>query len=225
MGDGDEVVLVGFWTSPSVMRVKIALAEKGVHYLYLEEEHLLQNNKSPLLLKVNPVHQKVPVLIHNNKPVCESLIILQYIADVWSDHRPPLLSEDPYRRSKERFWVDFFNNKIADCGRRMWACKGADQEAAKNEFVEVLKLLEGQLGEKPYFEGDRFGLLDVALVLFACRFYTYEMFCNFSVEKECPKIVQWVKRCSLRESVSKTLPDKYKVYDFVLEVKKMLGIN
>ncbi|KAB2610036.1 glutathione S-transferase parA [Pyrus ussuriensis x Pyrus communis] len=51
------------------MRVKIALAEKGVHYLYLEEEHLLQKNKSPSLLKVNPVHHKVLVLIHKNKPI------------------------------------------------------------------------------------------------------------------------------------------------------------
>jgi len=29
----DEVVLVGFWTSPYVMRVKIALLEKGVEYV------------------------------------------------------------------------------------------------------------------------------------------------------------------------------------------------
>ncbi|KAB2617562.1 glutathione S-transferase parA [Pyrus ussuriensis x Pyrus communis] len=54
------------------MRVKIALAEKGVQYLYLEEEHLLQKSKSPLLLKVNPVHQKVPVLIHKNIGTAQS---------------------------------------------------------------------------------------------------------------------------------------------------------
>ncbi|BBG93519.1 glutathione S-transferase TAU 19 [Prunus dulcis] len=214
--DEDEVVLLGFWTSPYVMRVKIALAEKGVHYYYMEEGDLFKN-KSTLLLKMNPVFKKVPVIIHNDKSICESLIILQYIDDVWNDGAP-ILSEDPYQRAKARFWIDFLT-------RRMWASKGADQEAAKKEFIESLKLLEGELGEKPYFGGDRFGLLDIALVPFSCRFYTYETLCNFSVEKECPKLIEWVKRCSLRESVSKSLPDQYKVYDFVLEFKKMLGIN
>ena len=32
MEDDHEVVLLGFWTSPYAMRVKIALDEKGIHY-------------------------------------------------------------------------------------------------------------------------------------------------------------------------------------------------
>lgn len=51
--------------------------------------------------------------------------------------------------------------QVADCGRRIWASKGEDQEAAKKEFVEWLKLLEIELGDKPYFAGDYFGLLDI----------------------------------------------------------------
>ena len=107
----------------------------------------------------------------------------------------------------------------------MWASKGQDQEAAKEEFIESLRLLEGELGDKPYFGGEKFDLLDIALIPFSCRFYTYEMFCKFSVEKECPKLMEWVKTCNRRESVSKILPDPYKVYNFVLEMKKKLGLE
>ncbi|KAF8391048.1 hypothetical protein HHK36_023348 [Tetracentron sinense] len=71
-----EVVLLGFWPSSFGMRVKIALALKGIKYEYKSED---LRDKSPLLLKMNPVHQKIPVLIHNGKPICESLIMVQYI--------------------------------------------------------------------------------------------------------------------------------------------------
>ncbi|BFG28860.1 hypothetical protein CerSpe_151340 [Prunus speciosa] len=67
----DHVVLLGFWPSPFGMRLRIALAEKGVQYEYKDED---LRNKSPLLLQSNPVHKKVPVLIHNGKAVSESLI-------------------------------------------------------------------------------------------------------------------------------------------------------
>jgi glutathione S-transferase len=74
--DNDQVTLLDFWASPVGMRVRIALAEKGVKYEYKEQS---LRNKSVLLLEMNPVHRKIPVLIHNGKPICESLNIVQYI--------------------------------------------------------------------------------------------------------------------------------------------------
>ncbi|KAK7272666.1 hypothetical protein RJT34_29408 [Clitoria ternatea] len=221
----EEVVLLGFWTSPYVMRVKIALLEKGVEFEYKEEKDIFEDeNKSELLLKSNPIHKKVPTLIHNGRPICESLIILEYIDEVWKQQKQ-LFSHDPYHRAKARFLIDLFDNKVGDCGRRMWASKGEDQEAAKREFVEFLKLLENELGDKPYFAGDYFGLLDIALIPITCRFYTYETLGKFSVENECPRFMAWVRRCNQRESVSKTLPDPFKVFDFVLEIKKRFSIE
>ncbi|KAJ8631428.1 hypothetical protein MRB53_024751 [Persea americana] len=103
----EEVVVLGTWASPSVMRVTIALLEKGVEYGY-EEEDLV--NKSQLPLKSNPVHKKVPVLIHNGRPICESLIIVQYIEETWTK-RSPLLPGDPYERADARFWADYIDKK------------------------------------------------------------------------------------------------------------------
>ncbi|KAL5582847.1 hypothetical protein UlMin_015289, partial [Ulmus minor] len=104
----DELVLLDFWPSPYGMRVRIALAEKGIKYEAREEE--LFEQKSPLLLQMNPVHKRIPVLIHNGKPVCESLNIVQYIDQVWN-HKSPLLPSDPYQRSQVRFWADYVDNK------------------------------------------------------------------------------------------------------------------
>ena len=65
----EEVVLLGFWASPFAMRVKIVLAEKETDYVSREQNLF---NKSSLLLEMNPVYKKIPVLIHEGKPICES---------------------------------------------------------------------------------------------------------------------------------------------------------
>ena len=96
-------------------------------------------------------------------------------------------------------------------------------EGAKKDFIECLKLLEGELGEKPYFGGENLGYVDVAFVPFYCWFYAYETCGNFSIEAECPKIIAWAKRCMKKESVSRSLEDPKKVYEFVLELRKRLG--
>ncbi|KAH7864793.1 hypothetical protein Vadar_033924 [Vaccinium darrowii] len=106
----NEVVLLDVLPSSFGMRVRIALAEKGIAYEY-KEQSIWGNNKSPLLLQMNPIHKMVPVLIHNGKPMCESLVILQYIDEVWSDHGPTLLSSNPYLQAQARFWADFIDKK------------------------------------------------------------------------------------------------------------------
>ncbi|MFS7915544.1 putative glutathione transferase [Helianthus anomalus] len=103
----DEVKLLGIWQSPFTFRVKLALSFKGVEYEYVEEDIL---NKSPMLLQYNPMYKKVPVLVHNGKPIVESLIIMEYIDEIWKDH--PLLPEDPLEKARYRFWAKFVDDKV-----------------------------------------------------------------------------------------------------------------
>ncbi|XP_019465105.1 PREDICTED: glutathione S-transferase U19-like isoform X2 [Lupinus angustifolius] len=218
---GDEVILLDFWPSAFGMRVRIALAEKGIEYEGREEN---LSNKSSLLLKMNPVNKQIPVLIHNGKPISESLIIVQYIDEVWS-HESPLLPSDPYQRANARFWADYIDKKIYSAGKLVWGTSGEVQEKAKNELRDSFKLLEGELGDKIYFGGDKFGLVDVALIPFYSWFCTLETAGNFSIMEEFPRLVAWAKRCMQRESVSKSIPDQYKIYDFLLELKKKIQIQ
>ncbi|KAJ3707207.1 hypothetical protein LUZ61_010912 [Rhynchospora tenuis] len=211
------VVLLSFYASPYGQRARIALAEKGVQYEY-KEENLPQ--KSELLLKSNPVYKKIPVLIHDGKPVSESLVIVEYIDEVWSD-KAPLVPSDPYQRAQARLWAGFAD-KVYECGGRLWNLKGEEQEGTKKEMTEILKLLEAQLGDDKYFGGDTFGLVDVAFIPFTSWFYSYETYANFSIETFAPKIVQWAKRCMERESVAKTISDPKIVYEYV---KKRFGIE
>lgn len=213
----DDVILLGKWSSHYGMRVKIALAEKGVEYESREEDMF---DKSPLLLKMNPIKQ-IPVLIHNGKPVCDSMNIVQYIDDVWKN-KSPLMPSDPYKRAQARFWADFIDKKIYIHGKNLWLSTAEDQEAAKSELIGCFKLLEEELGDQPYFGGETFGLVDVSLIPFSSWFYGYKQWGNISMEAECPKLVDWVHRCMEKESVSKSIPDQHKVYEFLTELKKKL---
>lgn len=103
----ESVKLLGYWASPFALRVKWALKLKGVHYEYVEEN---LPNKSPLLLRYNPVYKKIPVLVHNGKPLAESLLIIEYIDEAWKQN--PLLPEDPYERANARLWAKFFDEKV-----------------------------------------------------------------------------------------------------------------
>lgn len=103
----EQVKLLGEWSSPFTYRVIWALKLKNINFKYIEED---LNNKSALLLQYNPVHKKVPVLVHGGKPVLESVFILEYIDEIWPIN--PLLPNDPYRRSQARFWVKFIDEKV-----------------------------------------------------------------------------------------------------------------
>ncbi|KAK4364012.1 hypothetical protein RND71_015370 [Anisodus tanguticus] len=219
----NEVILLDFWASMLGLRVRVALAEKEIKYEYKEEDSA-SNIKSPLLLKMNPIHKKVPVLIHNGKPVCDSLVAVEYIDEVWKD-KAPLLPYDPYERAQARFWADYIDKLYENFGRKIWSTKGEAQEGAKKGLIDSLKLLEETaLGDKPYFGGESFGFADIALIGIYSWFFALEIFGNFSVEAECPKLDAWGKRCKLRESVSKCLPDPHKIYELLLELKRTYGL-
>lgn len=89
-------------------RVKIAQGGKRCVALEDRAENLF-GGKSELLLKSNP-HQKVPVLLHDGKPICESTIIVGYIDEAWPTE--PLLPTCPYARAHARFWADFIDKKV-----------------------------------------------------------------------------------------------------------------
>ncbi|XP_051135258.1 probable glutathione S-transferase parA [Andrographis paniculata] len=211
MAEDDELIVLDFWSSPFGARVRIALREKGLEFESIEQDLV---NKSSLLLEMNPVNKQLPVLIRNGKPICESTIIVQYVDETWTTSTP-LLPDDPYQRSRARFWADYIDKKIYNVAKALWV----DQEGATEQLIECFKTIELELGEKPYLGGDTFGLADINLVSFSSMFYTWEKCGNFSLSVECPKLATWITRCRERDSVAKSLPDPHKIYEFFMNFK------
>ncbi|KAJ4831666.1 hypothetical protein Tsubulata_020877 [Turnera subulata] len=201
----EELVLLDFGLSPFCMRVKIALAEKGLAY-EVRAEHDLFGGKSELLIKSNPTFKKVPVLLHNGKALCESTVILSYIDETWPT--PPLLPPCAYARAQARFLADYVDKKLFQATYNITMRKDQDAETLKKDLLQVLKVLEEALGEKNFFGGDTFGYADIATIPFALWYFTTDKLENFKCNSECPKLSSWVERCMQRKSVTKAIPDQ-----------------
>lgn len=195
MASPHSVRLLGAWGSMFALRVQIVLENKDIEFEYLDED---LPNKSQLLLSSNPVHKKVPVLIHNGKPVCESLVILQYIDEVWPSK--PLLPKDPYERAQARFWADYVDKKFYDAGLGIVESLEAEiQEQFKKDikdcFIVLDKAFQNLSGGKPYYGGDCLGLVDVVLASYIPWFVAFEKFGDFKLpdEEECPHLNAWIR--------------------------------
>lgn len=126
---------------------------------------------------------------------------------------------------KSKIFIFFSLLQVGDVGGRIWPGRRDEIEVAKKELIEGLKELEIVLGDKPYFGGDTFGFVDIALIPFYTWFYTYEELCNFKVEAECDKLIAWAKRCKQRESVSKSVADEKEVYEYVVNYRKRFDLD
>ncbi|KAI3694482.1 hypothetical protein L1987_77447 [Smallanthus sonchifolius] len=122
----DEAKLYGVGGSPFVCRVKIALNLKGIKYEFIEED---LSNKSADLIKYNPVHKKVPVLVHNGTPISESLVIVEYIDDSWKG--VPILPRDAYEKAQARFWAKVVDDKCLPALFKAIGSHGQEQAVAE----------------------------------------------------------------------------------------------
>ncbi|KDP34500.1 hypothetical protein JCGZ_11050 [Jatropha curcas] len=208
----EEVKLLGAWASPFSHRIELALKLKGIQYHYIEEDLF---NKSPLLLQSNPVHKKVPVLIHNGKPISESLVILDYIEETWQNN--PILPKDPYDRAVVRFWAKFIDEKILKIASKFKAAKGEEKKQVLEELGEQLKILEKELEEKEFFGGETIGYLDIVAFFIVYWFQVRQevLQIKFISEEKFPVVWKWMEKLHQIDFVSECLPPKEKHYAYI----------
>ncbi|CAN0887849.1 Probable glutathione S-transferase [Linum grandiflorum] len=207
-GKEEEVKLLMTTLSPFATRIVWALQLKGVEFEAIEED---LDNKSSSLLRYNPIHKKIPVLVHNGEPVVESLVILEYIDSVWNQ-TCPLLPADPYQRALARFWAKFVDGKAAMKLRDKEGEEAAVEEARGNlKFME--KELESSGGfNNKFFGGDNVGMVDLAFgsvvflvdVVEQLRDQLHDQ--KLINEVNFPLLAQWKDRLSGIDVIRNSLP-------------------
>ncbi|KAH9289752.1 hypothetical protein KI387_033869, partial [Taxus chinensis] len=216
MNTGEEVKLLSGWASPYGLRVQLALKAKGIEYQYVEED---LKNKSELLLNSNPVYKKIPVLIHNGTPICESRIIVEYIDETWPAP-PPLLPTHPYDRYLVRFWADFLDHKWVEVMGLVFGSMSAENETVvsnkgHDEYAQMAITMESGVAEMErrgliYGEGKtRVGYMDVCFASYVALFVPLEELFGLKLpgSEKCPNLQKWMQNLLTNEDVKLTLPD------------------
>ncbi|XP_051224608.1 probable glutathione S-transferase GSTU6 [Lolium perenne] len=218
-GGGDELKLLGAWPSPFLHRVRLALHLKGItNYEYVEED---LTNKSDLLLASNPVHKKIPVLLHGGRPVCESLVILQYLEDAFPGAGNALLPANPYDRAVARFWVAYADDIFFAAWIKSLMGTTEDEKAAGTTgALAALQTLEGAFGEcskgKPFFSGDEPGYMDVALGGYLGWMRAYEVVAGVNLldAGRTPLLVAWAERFAGLDAAKGVFPEVDQIVQF-----------
>ncbi|KAE8793763.1 putative glutathione S-transferase GSTU6 [Hordeum vulgare] len=210
-GAADDVKLLGMWASPYVLRVRLALSIKGIRYEYAEED--LQH-KSELLRRSNPVHNKVPVLIHGGKPVCESLVILQYIDEAFGGAGSALLPADPHERAVARFWAAFIEDTLVkEMNQASWSKTEGEKVEGNKQATAALRTLEVALRDvsmgKPFFGGDSAGYVDIVLggLLAGVRAMEAILGVKAFEPETMPLLAAWADNFGALDAVAAVMPD------------------
>uniref|UniRef100_M8C6W2 Glutathione S-transferase n=1 Tax=Aegilops tauschii TaxID=37682 RepID=M8C6W2_AEGTA len=190
MSSGEPVKLLGSFGSPFTKQAEAALRLKGD----VEEDEFIEEdvgNKTALLLASNPVHKKVPLLLHGGRAVAESLVIVEYVDQAFPE--PPLVPADPLASAEARFW------------------------AQAEETRANLALLEARLQGWRFFGGEAVGDPDLATSALAAWLPVLEELAGVGAEgtlmgeEEFPALcqsAQWRSEYTSDEAVRACLPSR-----------------
>ncbi|KVI00585.1 Glutathione S-transferase/chloride channel, C-terminal [Cynara cardunculus var. scolymus] len=225
--DEDAVILMT-WSSPFALRVVWALKLKGVEYETIYEDLA---NKSSSLLEYNPVHKKVPVLLHNGIPICESLVILEYIDETWNEGgedqekaKEKVLENlkfvEEHLKGKKFFdgevfgFLDLvFGWLVAPSVFHAYTSQEMEKEEAKGLALQNLDIIEKQLIGKKFFSGATFGFLDLAFGWIANYLGIFEETGGIKLldKERFPLILEWKENFSNIPEIKENWPDREKL--------------
>jgi len=162
-----KYMLVSFKTCPWVQRSAIILREKNTPF---EFRHIEPDNRPDWFLAISP-HKKVPVIrIDDKDSLFESNAINEYLDETISPHLHP---SDAIQRAINRAWTDYvptFSSSVTGCA---YAATEEAYKAALAKIPEAFGRLEKALetqGSGPFFNGQRYSLVDAAYAPFLQRY-------------------------------------------------------
>lgn len=202
--DSTELVFYSGWFCPFVQRDWIALEQKGIPYLYQEENPYKKDDK---FLEKFP-KGLVPGVLYKGNPIAESLVILEFLEDAYP--QVPLLPSDPYARAQVRYAVDGVTKSVIPLFYRLLQAQEPDKrdEARQDLYKGLQTFAKGITG--PYWAGEQLTHADITLLPFIVRLPILERHRAFKRSEVGHGFEAYAARVVNLPSVQRTLSDAEK---------------
>ncbi|MBI4516324.1 MAG: glutathione S-transferase family protein [Deltaproteobacteria bacterium] len=165
--------LYDFAMAPNPKRVRVYLAEKGLSVQLEQVDIVSGQTRSPEFLKKNPLGG-LPVLeLDDGTFLPESLAIMEYFEELHPE--PPMIGTTPLERARVRALeriaelgvlsnvaAVFQNTHPLMAGRLKQSAEAA--ENARGRLASVLKMLDAEIGSRPFVAGNRPSIADCTLL-------------------------------------------------------------
>lgn len=202
-----SVVLYEHPLSPYAQKCKIALREKGMEFAAQLPMGIGSGAVGEASFGKASPRGEVPVLIDGDVSIFDSTIILEYIEERWPE--PSLLPDAPADRARVRMLEDVMDTQYEPINwglgevRFFGRATGelADQISARaGEQVAVWhRYLESQLGDREWFNGERFGWGDLSVVPYLNGSSGFDL-----GPAAGTRLAAWLERANARPSVAQT---------------------
>ena len=202
--------LVSFNLCPFVQRSVITLLQKDqpfdITYIDLSKPPEWFTRISPL--------GKVPLLKVGDEVLFESAVINEFIDETTSgDDIKPLMPENALLRARNRAWIEFGSNLISAQYRLTVAKDDEKIPGLIEEYVDLIRILEAELGDGPYFNGEKLSLTDTAFAPVFTREVILGEVQELYDPSEFPKYTKWRDALLALPSVQQSvLPDFREIY-------------
>ena len=194
--------LISHKLCPYVQRAVIALTEKGVAFERIDVDLA---NKPDWFLKISPLG-RTPVLQVGDTAIFESAVILEYLEET---EPKPLHPADSLRRAEHRGWIEFGSAVLNDIAGLYSA---PDEAAFKTKTAQLearFARLEARVVAAPWFDGDKFSLVDAVFGPVFRYFDVFDEIGDFGILAGKPRLARWRASLAARPSVKSAVSAEY----------------
>jgi glutathione S-transferase len=105
--------------------------------------------------------------------------------------------------------MEYGSAVLGDLFRFYGATEAAQAEAGRQALIDKLKRLEGELGDGPFFAGDRFSAVDAVFGPVFRQIDVLSATYGVLILDGMPKVTAWAKALAARPSVRDAVPSDY----------------
>lgn len=208
-----DLKLISFTLCPYVQRAMIVLNEKNISF---DIDYIDLSAPPAWFYDISPL-EKVPVLLVDNEPLFESMVICEYLDEITDGSLYP---DDAFKKAKNRAWIEFGNDILSNTFEFYTTTDKKRFKHLCDILVDRFEVLEEEISDGSYFNGEDFSMVDA---VYAPVFRYYDriaQYKDYGFFDDAGKTKAWGDRLLQRPSVIKSVPDTYEM-DMTNYLKKI----